>query len=484
LRRERRFVELEEPIMMGEPSTTRRPPERGVQREETRRAVWQTLDGMPTLYRQALVLREFNGLSYQELSQALECSYENARQLVHRARLRFRERHGMRMVLADGVERCRELGDLLSAYYDGELDTDQRRAIKEHIASCPYCRETEKDLKKVGVLIGGLAPIWPSPGWAAHVLEQMGIVDVPAPAGGAGHALATGGGGGVKGLLVGGGGTGSVGFMAFMLAGGTGLVLLAAWLRVSSLLGPPTSAPVPAASPPVPTPSPTVMATQAPTDDEAALPTNTTTATPTPVPTATITPTSTATLGPPMAMALKNSNCRFGPGSIYDVIGFLLDGQTAPIEGRNAEWTWWWIKRQDGPGHCWVWDQLVKVTGDTSIVPVIPVPPTPTPEDTTPPTVTIGHKPTGTMLPDEYDVVTFRASAEDDGGVSRIEIWLQPPGSNQFSKAKTCSDATTCVYNGGPYSPGSLMYFAKAWDANGNMGESSQNLVTVYGGLK
>jgi RNA polymerase sigma-70 factor (ECF subfamily) len=494
LRRERRFVAFEEPIMIGEPPTTRRPSERGVQQEETRRAVWQTLESMPTMYRQALVLREFNGLSYQELSQALECSYENARQMVHRARLRFREHHGMRMALASGIERCRELGDLLSAYRDSELDTNQRQAVKEHIDSCPYCRETEKDLKKVGVLIGGLAPIWPSPGWAAHALEQMGMVDVPTPAGGAGHELAAGGGkavdGGVKGLLTGGGWTGNVGIMAFILAGGAGLVLLAAWLIVGALLGPSTSAPVPAVSSPAATPSPTVLATQAPSGDEAVLPTETPSVTPTPTPTATVTPTSTATptptptLGPPMVMALKNSNCRFGPGSVYDVIGFLLDGQTAPIEGRNAEWTWWWIMRQDGPGHCWVWDPLVEVSGDTSGVPVIPAPPTPTPEDTTPPTVTIEHSPTGTMLPDEYDVVTFRASAEDAGGVSRIEIWLQAPGASQFSRAKACTDTTICLFNGGPYTPGTLMYFAKAWDMVGNMAESSQKLATVYGGVK
>lgn len=176
---------------------------------------------------------------------------------------------------------------------------------------------------------------------------------------------------------------------------------------------------------------------------------------------------------------------------IYHMLGdqqaaedITLDGQTAPIEGRNAEWTWWWIVRQDGVGHCWVWDQLVKVSGDTSSVPIILAPPTPTPEDSTPPTVSVEYSPTGTWKPDEYDVVIFSAMAEDDGNVSRIEIWLQPPGASQLSLAKTCTDTATCVYNGGPYAPGSVVYFAKAWDTVGNMGESDQEFIRIYAGLK
>jgi hypothetical protein len=86
----------------------------------------------------------------------------------------------------------------------------------------------------------------------------------------------------------------------------------------------------------------------------------------------------------PTATALVDVNCRFGPGLVYDVIGSLLEAETAPLAGRNVDDTWWWIERLRGVGHCWVSGAVVVVGGDLSEVPVIAAPPTPTPE-TTPP---------------------------------------------------------------------------------------------------
>jgi len=79
LRQGKRFVDVEEPMEMGRPPTTQRPAERQVQRGEAREAVEATLVLMPTKYRQALVLREINGLAYGEVATALECNYDNAR---------------------------------------------------------------------------------------------------------------------------------------------------------------------------------------------------------------------------------------------------------------------------------------------------------------------------------------------------------------------------------------------------------------------
>lgn len=85
LKRERRLVESDEPELMAEPPTTRRPSERRVVRGELQQSVRRALEGIPAPLRQALVLREVNGLSYEEMADALSVSYDNARQLVHRA---------------------------------------------------------------------------------------------------------------------------------------------------------------------------------------------------------------------------------------------------------------------------------------------------------------------------------------------------------------------------------------------------------------
>ena len=102
----------------------------------------------------------------------------------------------------------------------------------------------------------------------------------------------------------------------------------------------------------------------------------------TPTPTATITPTATQTLtptlGPPMVTALDYANCRYGPSTIYEVINALGEGLSALIIGRNTESTWWLIETQEAYGKCWIYDGVVEISGDTSRVPVVSAPPTPT----------------------------------------------------------------------------------------------------------
>jgi len=488
LRRNRRFVDLEEPTMMAEGPITKRPSERGVQRNEAREAVWNTLDGMPTIYRQVLILREFNGQSYKEVSQALECTYDNARQLVHRARMRFRERHGMRLSLEAGVERCRELGDILSAYHDGELDEELRAAVEAHIRTCKQCRQTEEDLKKVGALVAGLVPIAPSPDWISKVFDQLGIETVPS-GGGQGAPQAGSGtppGGGAGGM---GGGGSSPGWMNMISGWGwmmkTGAFLMASAIILGSLvltsliLSPEPPSPLsPVPSEPseseelntsTPNPVPEIPGTDDP-DSPTVFPTKEDTAT----------QTTTATLGPPIVMGNEDSNCRFGPSMDNDVVSYLYEGQSAPIDGRNEDWTWWWIEKQDGYGHCWIWNGLVTVTGDTSQVPIIIAPPTSTPEDSTPPTISINYRPTGYHRPNTSDVVTFTAQAQDNGQIDRIEIWVRAGSENFDTKVATCQDTTSCVYSAGPYPSGYMDFYARAYDTAGNMGESTEQTIRIY----
>ncbi len=65
------------------------PEQREIQREQ-RRAVRRTLDALPAHYRQALILRQLQGLSYAEIGEALGISVEAVTSLIHRARQAFR----------------------------------------------------------------------------------------------------------------------------------------------------------------------------------------------------------------------------------------------------------------------------------------------------------------------------------------------------------------------------------------------------------
>ncbi len=108
-------------------------------------------------------------------------------------------------------------------------------------------------------------------------------------------------------------------------------------------------------------------------------------------PTATNTPTESSEY--PTISATANTNCRLGPDSVFDVVGYLLVGDTSEVHGKGISGYWWYIANPISPGgFCWVWAQTTKVEGDTSNLPIIESPPTPTPTST--PTTTLTPTPT------------------------------------------------------------------------------------------
>jgi len=93
------------------------------------------------------------------------------------------------------------------------------------------------------------------------------------------------------------------------------------------------------------------------------------------------TPPPPPTTGVPTIQADVDTNCRQGPSTLYPVLGYLLVGQTSTVQGRHASSSnpWWFIENPKKPGqYCWVWGQTTRVTGDTSMLPVITPPPPPT----------------------------------------------------------------------------------------------------------
>jgi uncharacterized protein YgiM (DUF1202 family) len=102
-----------------------------------------------------------------------------------------------------------------------------------------------------------------------------------------------------------------------------------------------------------------------------------------PIEAADATPTPTAI--PATVIANQTSNCRFGPSNVFDVTGGLDGGQSALVQGRLADDSWWLVTDPNGIS-CWIADSLVTRLGDFSQVPVVASPPTPTPLPTATPT--------------------------------------------------------------------------------------------------
>ncbi len=220
--------------------------------------------------------------------------------------------------------------------------------------------------------------------------------------------------------------------------------------------------------------------------------------TPTPTPTFTLTPSPTTCV--PRVTAVLNANVRWGPGLIYEPpVAAMAVGESAPILGKNSDGSWWQIDlNPNAATQFWVADSVAEINCGREDVPVAatPVPPTFTPTPTQTPTSTptstptTTPTPTRTRIPDkrppgvsashsptlvwENSQVTFTATASDNVGVARMEIWIRPSANALWVKAKTCLDATFCTYLGGPYTPGTVTYIAYAWDAADNVGNSGQ----------
>jgi len=497
LRKARRFVDVEEVELIGS-STTRRPAEKKAQMQEQQQAVWKTLDGLPTTYRQALVLREFNELSYEELSLAMEVSYDSARQIVHRARMKFKDLHGIRLFAQEARQRCMVLDDMLSAYHDGELPESELKKVKKHIKSCKDCQTAEKEMQKVSAMLAVIPPLVPTALWRTEVLGELlrhgktPKVKVPdqlsksgAGQGGSAQPAAS-----VSPAASPAAGAGSLVSKAAAFFSSAwpliavpvlGVAAVAAVLLFANL-GP--GGPGGYGGGTEPTPQATAEASQA----AAVLPEESSTPQPSGFPQAAATSTTsvTATLEPATVTGQQNVKCRYGPDTVFEILTYLMKDESALVAGRNSSSSWWYIERPDGHGYCWVWDGVVAKHGDFSMVPVVASPPTPRPPTDTPepvdteaPYVEISLSPYGGGHPTNHDVVTFTASAVDNIGVTSIEIWMKSPSDAAFSLVHTCRSSSVCVYSSGPYEAGILTYQARAFDAAGNEGLTLKKQVEV-----
>jgi SH3-like domain-containing protein len=107
---------------------------------------------------------------------------------------------------------------------------------------------------------------------------------------------------------------------------------------------------------------------------------------PSPIPPSPTTPLETATPEPTstpnflMATADMNARVRSGPDEVYEVLDFLLTGDSAEVIGRYENngytpTTWWYIRRIDTGKDGWVWSAVVTLSGDASGVPFLEPPP-------------------------------------------------------------------------------------------------------------
>src|SRR5215216_2931426 len=169
--------------------------------------------------------------------------------------------------------------------------------------------------------------------------------------------------------------------------------------------------------------------------------------TPTLTPTETVTPSPVFTATPlvPQISVSVATNCRVGPGKIYDRLGALLVGEVAEVYGRNSDGTYWYIRNPNSSNNfCWLWGEYATLTGNFAALPMYTPPPTPTPMPAFDPSY--GGKDTCTGWWVDFDL-------ENTGGVTfkSLSLTLRDTVTEQvlslyadgFTDRDGCLDSTT-----------------------------------------
>ena len=110
--------------------------------------------------------------------------------------------------------------------------------------------------------------------------------------------------------------------------------------------------------------------------------------TPTLIPTSTLTPTLVPSSTPtfPMISVSVATNCRVGPGKIYQLLGYLPENQWVRVYAGNATHDYWYIRNPSNASEfCWIWGEYATFIGSLGGLPIYTPPPSPTPTMTATP---------------------------------------------------------------------------------------------------
>jgi RNA polymerase sigma factor (sigma-70 family) len=181
------------------------------EREEFRQLLHDIRD-LPETQRSALVLREMDALSYEQIAEAMETTVSSVKSLLVRARVSLTEAAEARLLS------CEEVREELAEIAEG-LRRKQSPSVRRHVKNCARCEVFQGEMRKSSRALAALTPIGPLAFFhkllfahaATHTASSAGAgVAGAAGAGGAGAAGAGAAGAGAAGAA---GGAGSAGLV-------------------------------------------------------------------------------------------------------------------------------------------------------------------------------------------------------------------------------------------------------------------------------
>jgi RNA polymerase sigma factor (sigma-70 family) len=139
---------------------------------------------LPETQRTALLLREIDALSYDQIAEAMETTVPSVKSLLVRARMSLAEASEARQLT------CDEVRMQLAEVAEGIRRTTP--PLKRHLRECEQCQSYRKELRKTTAAMAAVFPVAPLLALKKLVLAKAGAAAF-ASGGGGGGAAATGG---------------------------------------------------------------------------------------------------------------------------------------------------------------------------------------------------------------------------------------------------------------------------------------------------
>jgi len=189
-----------------------------VQGREAIRELLEDVKTLPETQRTALLLREIDALSYEQISEAMETTVPSVKSLLVRARVSLAEAAEARALTCDNVRE--ELGEAAEGLH--RLSPPARR----HVRSCDSCAAFKSHLKRNNKALAAIFPVGPLIMLKKFLLAQVGTTAASGSAAGAGGGAAAAGASAAAGAGAGSALTAGVGAVATKAAAGLAAVAI------------------------------------------------------------------------------------------------------------------------------------------------------------------------------------------------------------------------------------------------------------------
>jgi len=117
----------------------RQAPDEAVSQEQLEQALDGAIAALEPAQREVLVLRDIEGLSAQEVAQAVGVSVDAVKSRLHRARKALREQLTPWFEQSSASAACPDVVDLLSRYQEGDVTSEACHVMQAHVDGCPQC---------------------------------------------------------------------------------------------------------------------------------------------------------------------------------------------------------------------------------------------------------------------------------------------------------------------------------------------------------